>query len=79
MWTQKDGELIRELVRRQFEDKKYWSIYWDQLPLQFEIDHFDIGVREVGGDDMVEIDTFEELKEIDPHYADFETVGADAH
>ena len=68
MWTQKDGELLAELVRQQIEDIKDWDVYWDQLALEVYADRFDLGVREIKAGDIVEIDSFDELVEMDPGY-----------
>lgn len=68
MWTEEDGKRLAELVRAQVEDLKDWSIYWDELALFRYADQFDLGIREIGGNDIIEIDTFEELVEMDPSY-----------
>lgn len=68
MWTEADGRRLSELVRRQIEDVRDWSLYWDQLALSLYIDQFDLGIREVSIGDITEIDSFDELTEIDPSY-----------
>ena len=42
--------------------------YWDQVALQFFVDNYNVYVRECSQEDIVEIDSFKELKEIDPIY-----------
>ena len=42
--------------------------YWDEVPLKDCIDHYAIRIRPVNKGDVVEIDTFNELKQIDPIY-----------
>lgn len=73
MWTREAGQKLSEMVRHQIEDVKDWSIYWDELALSNSGKAFDLGVREIGAHDIVEIDTFEELKEIDPSYNNYNT------
>lgn len=68
MWSREDGEKLSELVRRQVEDVKNLNIYWDELALPKTTMPFDLGIREIGLNDIVEIDTFEELISIDPSY-----------
>lgn len=68
MWSREDGEKLSELVRRQVEDIKDLSIYWDELALPKTTIPFDLGIREIGVNDIIEIDTFEELISIDPSY-----------
>ena len=74
MWTQADGEKLSELLRKQFEDIKDWSIYWDQIPLQLHINEFQIGIREVPLNGLTEIDTLEELIAMDPSYQSYRQV-----
>ena len=68
MWTREDGERLSELVRAQIEDIKDWNVYWDELALFRYKEQFDLGIREIGENDIIEIDTFEELVEMDPGY-----------
>lgn len=68
MWTEHDGMILSEMVRTQIEDVGDWSIYWDELALSQSGAAFELGIREIGPDDITEIDTFEELKTIDPAY-----------
>lgn len=68
MWTREDGERLSELVRAQIEDIGDWNVYWDELALFKYKEQFDLGIREIGENDIIEIDTFEELVEMDPGY-----------
>lgn len=43
--------------------------YWDEVPLTYCADHYDVHVRECGLDDIVEIDTFKDLQRLDSAYA----------
>lgn len=43
--------------------------YWDQVALVYKKEHYDVAVRECKADDIVEIDSFNELKKIDSLYA----------
>ncbi len=69
MWTEQDGALLSTLVKEQFENTRDWSIYWDELALSIFADRFDLGIREVPADALMEIDSLEELAAIDPTYA----------
>ena len=42
--------------------------YWEQVPLVYKKENYKVGVRECKEDDIIEIDTFRELKELDPAY-----------
>ena len=69
MWTEEDGKKLAELIRTQIEDIGDWSVYWDELALNIHNELFDLGVREVGEQDIIEIDTVEELAAMDPQYS----------
>ena len=43
--------------------------YWEQVALVYKKEHYAVSVRECAFDDIVEIDSFSELKKIDPLYA----------
>lgn len=43
--------------------------YWEQTALVYKKEHYAVSVRECALDDIVEIDSFNELKKIDPLYA----------
>lgn len=68
MWTKEDGQLLAELVREQIEGKKEWNVYWDELPLSFYKDRFDVGIRPLPIGAVTEIDTLDELIERDSSY-----------
>lgn len=72
MWKEEDGKILSEMVRAQVEDVRDWSIYWDELALSQSGSSFDLGIREIGAHDITEIDTFEELKAIDPSYEEYQ-------
>ena len=42
--------------------------YWDEVALRFFKDHYDVLVKPVYEGDIIEIDTYDELKTIDPIY-----------
>jgi CTP:phosphocholine cytidylyltransferase-like protein len=43
--------------------------YWDQVSLDYFLKEYNIEVRECSLDDIIEIDTFTDLKKIDRSYA----------
>ena len=43
--------------------------YWEQVPMVYKKEHYAVSVRECKADDIVENDSFSELKRIDPLYA----------
>lgn len=67
-WTEEDGKKLKKDVKEVFYSPGGKERYWDQVPLEYCIDNYKIGVRECTFDDIVEIDTFSELKAIDESY-----------
>ena len=69
-WTYEDGVRLSEHVREVFENVPGGKErYWDEVALGYYIDEYKIAVRECTFDDIIEIDTFGELKKIDNNYA----------
>ena len=71
MWTSEDGKKLARLIEEQFEQTKDWSIYWDELALTHSLKEYNLGIRGIDHSDIIEIDTFEELTQIDPSYKDY--------
>lgn len=67
MWTNEDGKKLRDLVIYEFE-RGNSSIYWDDVAMFEYFDKFDLGIRKINHDDLMEIDSFEELCEADERY-----------
>jgi len=42
--------------------------YWDQIALEYFSKDYNVEVRECGFSDIIEIDTFSELKKLDETY-----------
>lgn len=42
--------------------------YWDQVALDYFVDEYDVYIRECTFNDIIEIDTFRDLKALDPAY-----------
>ena len=67
-WTEDDGKKLCNHVEQVYNSPGGKERYWDQVALGEYIKEYNIGVRECTFDDIVEIDTFRELKELDPVY-----------
>lgn len=69
-WSEEDGKRLGEHL-----DHVYNEIpggkerYWDQVVFDYHLSDYKIQVRECSFSDIVEIDTFNELKKIDTNYA----------
>ena len=67
-WTEKDGAKLGEDVVKVFNAPGGKERYWDQVALEYHLGEYDVHVRNCREEDIVEIDTFNELKAIDPIY-----------
>ena len=67
-WSEDDGKKLCNHIEQVYNSPGGKERYWDQVALGEYIKEYNIGVRECTFDDIVEIDTFRELKELDPVY-----------
>ena len=67
-WTAEDGEKLAKDLIEVFNAPGGKERYWDQVPLEYCIDNYKINVRSCKQEDIVEIDTFNELKALDKSY-----------
>ena len=67
-WNEADGLKLREDIPKVFEMPGGKEKYWEQVPLAVCKDNYRVAIKECFDDDIVEIDTFRELKAIDKTY-----------
>ena len=67
-WTEKDGAQLAKDIVDVFNAPGGKERYWDQAPLEYHISNYKLGLRPCKEEDLIEIDTFNELKEIDKAY-----------
>ena len=67
-WNGEDGEKLEKDIPTVYEGPGGKERYWEQVPLVYCKDNYKVEVRECHAEDIVEIDTFRELKEIDKSY-----------
>ena len=67
-WTTEDGAKLYEDIKKVYEMPGGKERYWDQVALEYCQDHYRVEVRECTFRDIVEIDTFSELKKLDHTY-----------
>ncbi len=68
-WTAEDGARLAGHISEVFNSPGGHERYWDQVALEYHLPEYKIAVRECSFDDIIEIDTFRELKELDEAYA----------
>ena len=67
-WSAEDGAKLSDDLKEVYEAPGGKERYWEQTALKYKKENYKIAVRECKFDDIVEIDTFGELKEIDKTY-----------
>jgi CTP:phosphocholine cytidylyltransferase-like protein len=68
-WDETDGAKMAEHIKAVYEMPGGKERYWDQIALEYFIKDYAIEVRECSFDDIIEIDTFSDLKKLDHTYA----------
>ena len=67
-WTETDGKKLADHIKQAYEMPGGKELYWEQVALKIFKDQYQVAVRECKKEDIVEIDTFRELKAIDKTY-----------
>ena len=67
-WNEADGHRLSADIPDVYQSPGGKERYWEQVPLVYKKDHYSVEVRECFDEDIVEIDTFKELKAIDKTY-----------
>lgn len=67
-WNEEDGKKLSKDIPEVYSMPGGKERYWEQVPLVYKKKNYAVEVRECFDEDIVEIDTFRELKQIDPTY-----------
>lgn len=67
-YTEEDGKKLCKDIDSVYNMPGGKERYWDQIPLDICKHNYKIAVRECKENDIIEIDTFNELKKVDPIY-----------
>ena len=67
-WSEQDGARLAEDIKEVYGMPGGKERYWDQVPLSYFKDHYQVEIRQCSLEDIIEIDTFKELKQIDKIY-----------
>ena len=69
-WSDSDGKKLRKHLEEEFESGNT-QIYWDDVAMFCHFEDFKLGIREMKREDIVEIDSLEELINIDSNYSEY--------
>ena len=67
-WNEADGHRLSQDIADVYASPGGKERYWEQVPLVYKKEHYAVEPRECKESDIVEIDTFRELKAIDKTY-----------
>lgn len=67
-WSEADGTRLAQHIEDVYNMPGGKERYWDQVPFVYFNNQYQVEIRECSFDDIIEIDTFRELKQIDPVY-----------
>lgn len=67
-WNEMDGHKLSQDIADVYASPGGKERYWEQVPLRYCKDHYSVEICECFDEDIVEIDTFKELKAIDKTY-----------
>ena len=67
-WTKEDGEKMEQDIEKVYRSPGGKERYWDEVPLRECQKNYKVWVRPVNKGDIIEIDTYNELKQIDSIY-----------
>ena len=67
-WNDADGHRLSQDIPEVYSSPGGKERYWEQVPLVYRKEHYRVEIRECRAEDIQEIDTFRELREIDKTY-----------
>lgn len=67
-WTAEDGEKLCRDIQKVYKMPGGKERYWDQVSLEYCIKNYKVEVRECTFDDIIEIDSYNDLKKLDSIY-----------
>lgn len=67
-WNEADGHRLSQDIADVFASPGGKERYWEQVPLVYCKEHYAVEIKDCHDEDIVELDTFKELKAIDKTY-----------
>lgn len=67
-WSAEDGRKLKKHLEIEFEQKHQTQIYWDDVVMFCHFTEYQLGIFEMQSDDVIEIDSLEELACMDKSY-----------
>ena len=74
-WSREDGKKLKRHLELEFEEKQNRQIYWDDVAMFCHFEEYELGIYPMQEGDLIEIDDFSELCDLDPSYCGYEAQG----
>ncbi len=68
-WNESDGKKLTGHIKEAYEQPGGKELFWEQVPLDVFKSSYQVSVQECSEQDVIEIDTYNELKEQDSTYS----------
>ena len=69
-WSAEDGKRLRAQLELEYAEKKNTDIYWDDVALFCHPEDYQLGIRAISPDSLREIDSYQELCQLDSTYCE---------
>lgn len=70
-WTAEDAKKLRRHIEIEFDKKQKRQIYWDDVVMFCHFEEYDLGIRPMNQEDIIEVDNLSELIALDKTYAKY--------
>lgn len=70
-WTSEDGKKLKHHLEVEFEQKHNRQIYWDDVAMFCYPEEYQLGIRPMKADDIIEVDNLSELIALDDGYTKY--------
>lgn len=71
-WTAEDGKKLKKHLELEFEKNKNRQIYWDDVVMFYHKEEYELGIRPMRSEDVIEIDNIQELIAVDSSYRKYQ-------
>ena len=67
-WSAEDGKKLKRQLEIEVEEKQNKQIYWDDVAMFCYPEAYELGIREMTAEDVIEVDNLSELVALDDSY-----------
>lgn len=71
-WAREDALKLKRQIEVEFIEKQNRQVYWDDIPIFNYLSQYQLAIRPMRREDIIEIDSFSELVRIDNSYINYD-------